>query len=90
MYGNVGRKIMRLARVLGWIFLGAGIMTACVLASYHLKFYIVIIPLITGPLLFLSSWILYGFGQLVDDVHVMRNAPMETEKGAVSDELPEI
>lgn len=90
MYDNVGKKIMTLAKVLGWIFLIAGIITAIVFMSFGWKFFIVIAPLIGGVLLYVSSWILYGFGQLVDDINAMRYAAKEADRNAVSEELPEL
>lgn len=90
MYSDVGKKIMMLAKVLGGIFLIAGIITTIVFASFGWMFSIVIIPLIGGALLYTSSWFLYGFGQLVDDVSVIRNAPKEAPKDTVFDELPEL
>ena len=90
MYDNVGKKIMTLAKVLGWIFLIAGIITAIVFMSFGWKFFIVIAPLIGGVLLYVSSWILYGFGQLVDDISAMRYAAKEADRNAVSEELPEL
>lgn len=74
MYDNVGKKIMTLAKVLGWIFLIAGLIITEGFVSEKREFLIVIIPLISGILLFISSWFLYGFGKLVDDVSAMRNA----------------
>lgn len=90
MYDNVGKKIMTLAKVLGWIFLIAGIITAIVFMSFGWKFFIVIAPLIGGVLLYVSSWILYGFGQLVDDINAMRYAAKEADRDTVSEELPEL
>lgn len=90
MYDNVGKKIMTLAKVLGWIFLIAGIITAIVFMSFGWKFFIVIASLIGGVLLYVSSWFLYGFGQLVDDVSAMRYAAKEADRDTVSEELPEL
>ncbi len=90
MYSNVGKKIMTLAKVLGWIFLIVGIITSMLFISYEWKFFIVIAPLIGGVLLYVSSWILYGFGQLVDDINAMRYAAKEADRNAVSEELPEL
>lgn len=90
MYSNVGKKIMTLAKVLGWVFLIAGIITAIVFMSFGWKFFIVIAPLIGGVLLYVSSWVLYGFGQLVEDVSAMRYAAKEADRDTVSEELPEL
>lgn len=90
MYDNVGKKIMTLAKVLGWVFLIAGLIITEGFVSEKREFLIVIIPLISGILLFISSWFLYGFGQLVDDVSAMRYAAKEADRDTVSEELPEL
>lgn len=90
MYSNVGKKIMTLAKVLGWVFLIAGLIITEGFVSEKREFLIVIIPLISGILLFISSWFLYGFGQLVDDVSAMRYAAKEADRDTVSEELPEL
>lgn len=90
MYSNVGKKIMTLAKVLGWVFLIAGLIITVGFVSEKREFLIVIIPLISGILLFISSWFLYGFGQLVDDVSAMRYAAKEADRDTVSEELPEL
>lgn len=92
MYSNVGKKIMILAQVLGWIFLIGGIIFGITYLSDHTSSndVLCVIGFVGGPLLFISSWFLYGFGQLVDDVSIIRNAPKEAPKDTVSDELPEL
>ena len=76
MYNNVGKTICVLGKILGVIGLLAVIVgliwTLTVLKS---PWYIGI-PLIVlggGITLLLSSFVFYGFGQLIDDVHNIRN-----------------
>lgn len=92
MYQNIGKKIMMLAQIIGWLFLVAGVIVF--IASFPDKYdgpeVYGWIALGVGVLSFISSWFLYGFGQLVDDVSVIRNAPKEAPKDTVSDELPEL
>ncbi len=92
MYSNVGKKIMILAQVLGWVLLGAGIILFLVVLSHGRsgKFLTGGIGLAVGIFGFISSWFLYGFGQLVDDVNAIRNTPKEDNEKVVSDELPEL
>lgn len=91
MYSDVGKKIMGLAQVCGWI---------CVICSAIIWLVNMAdgdqynntagwIWLAFGVLSFISSWAVYGFGQLVDDVHAMRNQIAEPEI-AEDDELPEL
>ena len=92
MYNNIGRKIMVLAQVLGWILLIAGIILAliCLTDSSSGNDLVGGIGLAVGIFGFISSWFLYGFGQLVDDVRTIRNTPKEAQKDTISDELPEL
>lgn len=91
MYKNVGKKIMFLAKILGWVALATGIIVwMCFITSdYRYDTSIAWIGLISGGLSFISSWLVYGFGQIVDDVNTMRNnLPINTEVS--TDELPEL
>lgn len=92
MYSNVGKKIMILAQVLGWVLLGAGIILFLVVLFQGRSgnFLTGGIGLAVGIFGFISSWFLYGFGQLVDDVRTIRNTPKEAQKDTISDELPEL
>lgn len=101
MYSNVGKKIMGLAKVCAWICLIACVITWIILIcnGYENRYgdYIYITEddvygwaaLIFGVLYFVSSWPLYGFGQLIDDVHTMREKTSEPV-ATLSDELPEL
>ena len=101
MYSEVGKKIMGLAKICGWICLIASVLTWLILITngyedwYGGRTYITEddvfgwAALIFGVLSFISSWPLYGFGQLIDDVHSMRkeaNAPVALP----NDELPDL
>lgn len=64
---QVGKKMMVLAQVLGWINLAAGVIAWI----YFLVNEVTVtawICLLAGVLSFFFSWVLYGFGQMVDDV----------------------
>ncbi len=100
MYNNVGKKIMVLAQILGWVGLIAGIITWIVLLINDEKLG-GWLSLVGGVLSFVFSWFMYGFGQLVQDVHEGKmNAPIgsngekKTEQNVpqtvVSDELPDL
>lgn len=72
LYEDIGGKIKNLAK---WIFvIEAGI---AVIAGFFLleeNTWAGLLALIGGPLVaWISSWILYAFGQIVEDVHAMRN-----------------
>ncbi len=38
------------------------------------------VALVTGVLGFVASWIVYGFGQIVDDIHAMREKQVDSPK----------
>ena len=72
MYDNIGGKIKSLAV---WTFIGEAI--GSIIAGFILMaevdvLYILLV--IFGPLVaWVSSWILYAFGEMVEDIHAMRN-----------------
>lgn len=74
MYKNVGKKVQKLATVIGIGLLIAGFISFIIMISAGNKY---LIPwawfaLGIGLISFVSSWFMYAFGQLVDDVHAMR------------------
>ena len=75
LYENIGGKIKNWAK---WIFIieaiGA-IITGLVLLFTDEDFILVgLLTLVCGPLVaYVGSWILYAFGELVEDVHAIRN-----------------
>lgn len=74
MYENVGNKIMGLAGVCGVISLVAGILCWLIniLNGNPADNSIGWIGLGVGVAGFLSSWVPYGIGQMVEDINVMR------------------
>ena len=91
MYNNVGKKIMVLAQILGWVGLIAGIITWIVLLSNYEKVG-GWLSLLGGILSFVFSWFMYGFGQLVQDVHdksVQLKADVDVKRTSTN-ELPDL
>ena len=90
MYSDVGKKIMGLSQVCGWIcIIGSAIIWLINMADgdrYNNT--AGWIWLVFGVLSFISSWVTYGIGQVVDDVHAMRNRIVEPV--VEEDELPEL
>ena len=83
MYNDIGKKIQRIAQILGWTLLTVGCLAWLILLTNGYTYYGTYyqetsddiwgwVSLMIGALGFVSSWVIYGFGQLVDDVHVMR------------------
>ncbi len=82
MYDNIGRKIKGLAKglfvieAIGTIVAGIAILTIDDDFILH-----GLLMLIWGPLVaWVSSWVLYAFGELVEDVHALRNQKIPTEQ----------
>lgn len=92
MYRNVGKKIMGLAQFLGWVCLIAGVIAGIffISNSYSRDDYFGYIAFAAGIAMFISSWFLYGFGQLVNDVRAIRNAQKDGQMKNIPDDLPEL
>ena len=82
MYNNIGKKIMILSKIIGWLLLAAGVIVCFILLSNDINSgwdrpvrakdnIYGWIALATGIAGFISSWFICGFGQLVDDVHTI-------------------
>ena len=78
MYDNIGEKIKGLAKVIGILLLIAGIIAWFILITNTYEYrgyeryvkaddYIGWISLVAGVFSYISSWFLYGFGQLIED-----------------------
>ena len=89
LYENIGRKIKNWAK---WIFIveaiGA-IITGFVLLCLDEDFILYgLLAMILGPFVaWVGSWILYAFGELVEDVHALRSnsiAPTYTTQDQVT------
>ena len=74
MYTNIGKKVMTLAKVMGWILLigGAIAWLAFLGDGYSGNDIIGWISLVSGVVSFSMTWPLYAFGQLVDDTRALR------------------
>lgn len=91
MFENVGKKIMALAKINGvaWLILGIMVWSVYLTNDYSQDNTIGWIALLVGVSGFLTSWPLYGFGQMVDDVNAMRRVEEKTTE-IVDEELPEL
>ena len=75
LYENIGGKIKNWAK---WIFIieaiGAIITGLVLLCTDEDLILYGLLTLVCGPIVaWVSSWILYAFGELVEDVHAIRN-----------------
>ncbi len=88
MFRGIGKKIMLLARIYALAVLAVTVIAALVLIGTGSRF--VWLCLLIGALLFVLAWPMYGFGQLVQDVHDMRLALGETSAVIPADDLPHL
>ena len=86
MFNNVGKKIMTLAKVLAILDLIGAIVIGIAFDEGFLGF---VYGILIGVFAAIMCWPLYGFGQIVDDVHSMRNGENVTSKN-IADEIPEL
>lgn len=81
LYGNVGKKLMILAQVMGVLFIVGGVIAFLCLMGEQMD---TALPLLAGCVMAsISTWTLYGFGKLIDDVGALRQQkeqPNPTEK----------
>ena len=82
LYENIGSKIKNWAK---WIFIveaiGAIITGVVLMATDEGLIVCGLLTLVCGPIIaWVGSWILYAFGQLVEDVHAMRDKEGTTEE----------
>lgn len=69
MFENIGRKIKGLTKIICWVGIIASIVAAIAMMSMGEDVLLVIgiIMLVVGPIMsWVSSFIMYGFGELVD------------------------
>ncbi len=72
MFNDVGRKIMIWAKVLCWIYIIAGIIAFLLYGFQEDEWGIAFACLGGGFTFVVSAWFLYGFGQMVDDIHSLK------------------
>ena len=83
MYKNLGKKIQVIGKVLGWLLLVAGIIMwvmKCIVSGYRGDALIGWISLVAGVVGLISSWFICAFGQLVDDVHTLREKETDAKQ----------
>lgn len=74
LYNNIGGKLRVLAKVIGVLGLVLAVIgLLLMMVGESAEFDIGLVMVIAGPVLLLCSWPVYGFGQLVDDVHEIRS-----------------
>lgn len=92
MYSNIGGKLRALAGILGSIgiiAIGIGLIMIFIYFGNSRSHTLVpgLILGVVGLIEVISTWPLYAFGQLVEDVHAIKNGSHATLQ---SDELPDL
>ena len=71
MYNNIGKKIMGLAKFVAWIGIIGSIISGIFIISAGSQ--IGFLTIVLGSLVaWVGSFVLYGFGQLIDDTSSIR------------------
>ena len=88
MFNNIGKKIMKFAKVIFWVILIIGIIVSAA-SSYEMArantLLVGVVTFIPSVLLtvfaaWASTLTLYGFGQLVDDTHEIKGSVVKPEE----------
>ncbi|MCL2695732.1 MAG: hypothetical protein FWE69_05345 [Clostridiales bacterium] len=90
MFDNIGNKIKILATVIAIVGVLGGLITGIILID-ELGARGFLIGLGSAVILLFSSWIIYAFGKLVDDVGAIREQLLSatpTQEESLEDELP--
>ena len=80
MYKDVGKKLMSLSKVIGWIFFIICLLLWLIyLTNGESSDNWMAWSFFVGGLIGLAStWPMYAFGQLVDDIHEMKQSAQKT------------
>lgn len=90
MYQKIGKKIMELAAFSSKITIGACVILELLIlfTATELWLYGLVIFTIIGYASYVSTWVIYGFGQLIDDVNAIRRNSERADD--YDDELPRL
>ena len=87
MFDNIGEKIKILAKVICWVGIIASVVAGCVLMGMAGDLGILLLLLIAsvGSLLsWVSSFVIYGFGELVSNSAIIARKENDTKKSETS------
>ncbi len=88
MFRGIGKKIMQLAQIYALVVPAVTVIAALVLIGSGSRF--VWLCVLAGAFLSLFAWPMYGFGQLVQDVHDMRLERGDAAAVIPADDLPHL
>ncbi len=90
MFSHIGRKLKALAIILAWCGIGvsvaAGLLMIFEFPAYDDMRLYGLLSLVAGPLVsWVSSWIVYGFGELIDrTAEIAKNTRPPVERSAAA------
>ena len=80
LYKDIGNQIKRWAQSIFVIELICSIIAVIILLANKLIVAGLIVLICAPIVVFVSTWVLYAFGQLVDDIHALRNKSCPPEE----------
>lgn len=91
MYQKIGQKIMGLAKNSAMVVIGFCVILAIyiLIKAEGVRFQLILILAAVGYAAYVSTWALYGLGQLIDDVHAIRRKSEQADEYD-DDELPRL
>lgn len=92
MFSNIGAKIKKFAiyyAIFGLLFAVAGLIAAIGCGFDDVGLICLVGGVVGGCCTFVNSWFVYGFGQLIDDVHALKN-DKKNRNNAHFEELPDL
>ena len=94
MFENIGSKIKNFAKIWCWLVIIGSIVAWIILGGdWGLDEWLPWIVLLSGLAIIPSAWLMYGFGQLVEDTHNISDEISDKANRTVTetnDELPEL
>ena len=94
LYKNIGDKVCKVAIFCGWLgVISIVIGLICLLLWLDGDDVFMILggaAICSGVLSIISSWPLYAFGQITNDVHAMRESGVNAGAAKQEDELPDL
>lgn len=95
LYSNIGDKVCKVAIICGGIGIACtciGILTTLIAFANGESDMLIVGPVaaVLGVICLISSWPLYAFGQVTNDVHAIRTSTTEQPLTAKFSDLPDL
>lgn len=95
LYSNIGDKVCKVAEICGRIgavcaAIGLVVSVICISGGEYETLIFGVIAAVLGIVSVISSWPLYAFGQITNDVHAMRTSASQKTNATQFSDLPEL